>query len=111
MAITRGGAGGPDAGSGPRRAFASLAVPNFRLYAAGQSISLPGTWMQVVAQSWLVPQLSGSEGSGMSGQGSPARRRLVRLPGRVYDPLDRSGLQPQPRPRRQKPPGGTVAGG
>jgi MFS family permease len=55
-----GGAGGPGVGSGPRRAFASLSVPNFRLYLAGQSVSLPGTWMQVVAQSWLVLQLTGS---------------------------------------------------
>ena len=39
--------------------FAALAVPNFRLYLAGQSVSLTGTWMQVVAQSWLVLQLTG----------------------------------------------------
>lgn len=43
-----------------RRTFAALAVPNFRRYFAGQSISLVGTWMQTVAQSWLVLQLSGS---------------------------------------------------
>jgi hypothetical protein len=49
-----------DHGPGLRSAFASLAVPNFRLYLAGQSVSLPGTWMQVVAQSWLVLQLTGS---------------------------------------------------
>lgn len=47
-------------GPGPRTAFASLAVPNFRLYLAGQAVSLPGTWMQVVAQSWLVLQLTES---------------------------------------------------
>ncbi len=40
--------------------FAALRVPNFRLYFAGQSVSLVGTWMQAVAQSWLVLQLSGS---------------------------------------------------
>jgi MFS family permease len=40
--------------------FAALAVPNFRLYLAGQAVSLTGTWMQVVAQSWLVLQLTGS---------------------------------------------------
>jgi len=34
--------------------FASLAVPNYRLYISGQSISLIGTWMQMTAQSWLV---------------------------------------------------------
>lgn len=40
--------------------FAALRVPNFRLYFAGQSVSMVGTWMQAVAQSWLVLQLTGS---------------------------------------------------
>ena len=40
--------------------FAALAVPNFRLYLAGQAVSLPGTWMQVLAQSWLVLELTRS---------------------------------------------------
>ena len=40
--------------------FASLANPNYRRYTAGQAVSLVGTWMQTVAQSWLVLQLSGS---------------------------------------------------
>jgi MFS family permease len=40
--------------------FASLAEPNFRLYFAGQSVSLVGTWMQMVAQAWLVLELTGS---------------------------------------------------
>ncbi|MGW3041730.1 MFS transporter [Kitasatospora sp. NPDC001159] len=40
--------------------FAALRVPNFRLYFAGQSVSLVGTWMQAVAQSWLVLELTGS---------------------------------------------------
>jgi MFS family permease len=43
-----------------RRAFASLRNPNYRRFFVGQSISLVGTWMQSVAQSWLVLQLSGS---------------------------------------------------
>jgi MFS family permease len=30
------------------------------LYLAGQSVGLPGTWMQVIAQSWLVLRLTGS---------------------------------------------------
>ena len=38
--------------------FASLRVPNYRLYAAGQVVSLVGTWMQRVAQDWLVLDLS-----------------------------------------------------
>jgi MFS family permease len=33
---------------------------NFRLFFAGQLISLIGTWMQNVAQSWLVYRLTGS---------------------------------------------------
>lgn len=40
--------------------FSSLSVPNFRLYFAGQSISMVGTWMQMVAQVWLVLELTGS---------------------------------------------------
>ncbi|WP_432535141.1 MFS transporter [Kineococcus arenarius] len=43
-----------------RAMFAALQVPNFRRYAAGQGISLTGTWMQRVAQSWLVLELTGS---------------------------------------------------
>ena len=34
--------------------FRSLRVRNYRLYAGGQLISLTGTWMQRVAQDWLV---------------------------------------------------------
>ena len=33
---------------------------NYRLYFFGQIISLTGTWMQSVAQSWLVYRLTGS---------------------------------------------------
>ncbi len=33
---------------------------NFRLFFAGQLVSLIGTWMQTVAQSWLVYRLTGS---------------------------------------------------
>src|SRR5256885_9411048 len=33
---------------------------NFRLFMGGQLISLIGTWMQTVAQSWLVYRLTGS---------------------------------------------------
>lgn len=40
--------------------FAALRGPNFRLYINGQAVSLIGTWMQTVAQSWLVLQLTGS---------------------------------------------------
>jgi MFS family permease len=41
-------------------AFRALRYYNFRLFFAGQLISLVGTWMQTVAQSWLVYRLTGS---------------------------------------------------
>jgi len=34
--------------------FQALAYRNFRLFVVGQLISLAGTWMQMVAQQWLV---------------------------------------------------------
>ena len=39
--------------------FAALRVRNYRLFASGQVVSLVGTWMQRVAQDWLVLELSG----------------------------------------------------
>jgi MFS family permease len=41
-------------------AFRALRHRNFRLFFGGQLISLIGTWMQTVAQSWLVLKLSDS---------------------------------------------------
>ncbi len=41
-------------------AFASLRIYNYRLFFLGQMISLSGTWMQTVAQSWLVLELTKS---------------------------------------------------
>ncbi|MGH2697892.1 MAG: MFS transporter [Actinomycetota bacterium] len=43
-----------------RRTFSSLSVPNYRLYFFGQIVSMSGTWIQSVAQMWLVYQLTGS---------------------------------------------------
>ena len=40
--------------------FRSLKYRNFKLFFAGQSISLIGTWMQKTAVSWLVYRLTGS---------------------------------------------------
>lgn len=40
--------------------FRSLKHRNFRLFFAGQFLSLVGTWMQSVAQSWLVYKITGS---------------------------------------------------
>lgn len=43
-----------------RRSFASLSIPNYRLYFGGQAISLAGNWMQVVAELWLILKLTDS---------------------------------------------------
>jgi MFS family permease len=44
-----------------RGAVRALRHRNFRLFFGGQAISLIGTWMQTVAESWLVFRLTGSE--------------------------------------------------
>src|ERR1700726_1801804 len=41
-------------------AWRALRHRNFQLFFAGQLISLIGTWMQSVAQSWLIYRLTGS---------------------------------------------------
>ncbi|HEY3169206.1 MAG TPA: MFS transporter, partial [Candidatus Binatia bacterium] len=38
----------------------SLRHRNYRLYLIGQLVSVCGTWMQQVAQSWLIYRLTGS---------------------------------------------------
>ena len=45
----------------PTARFAALRYRNYRLFLGGQFVSLVGTWMQAIAQSWLVYQLTGSE--------------------------------------------------
>lgn len=40
--------------------FSSLRLRNYRLYFIGQGISLVGTWMQSLAQAWLVATLTNS---------------------------------------------------
>ena len=58
---------GPITGSPPDPAgrrpgmFNSLTVPNYRLFAGGQVVSNIGTWMQRVAQDWLVLVLTGND--------------------------------------------------
>jgi len=42
------------------RTFSSLKIRNFKLYFIGQTISLVGSWMQTIAQDWLVLKLTGS---------------------------------------------------
>lgn len=43
-----------------RRTFAAFSVHNFRLYFGGQVVSVSGAWMQRIAQSWLVLEMTGS---------------------------------------------------
>jgi MFS family permease len=40
--------------------FRSLRIRNYRLFFVGQMVSMSGTWMQSVAQGWLVLELTGS---------------------------------------------------
>ena len=43
-----------------KKIFTSLRIYNFRLYFFSQAISLSGTWIQVIGQSWLVLKITGS---------------------------------------------------
>jgi MFS family permease len=42
--------------------FSALVEPNYRKYLAGSFVSNIGTWMQRIAQDWLVLELSGGSG-------------------------------------------------
>jgi MFS family permease len=61
-------AGGPESVQRPdrraspvlRRAFGALGTRNYRLYFLGQLVSQSGTWMQNIAQAWLVLELTDS---------------------------------------------------
>lgn len=46
--------------SGMKRILRSFRHRNYRLFFAGQGISLIGSWMQMIAMSWLVYRLTGS---------------------------------------------------
>lgn len=43
-----------------KNTFSSLSIRNYRLYFIGQAVSLSGTWMQSIAQGWLVLELTHS---------------------------------------------------
>jgi MFS family permease len=45
--------------------FRALRVRNYRVYAAGAVVSNVGTWMQRVAQDWLVLQLTANSGTAL----------------------------------------------
>jgi MFS family permease len=49
---------GPPPPSGLRRGLSAFRHHNFRLFWSGQLVSLIGTWMQQVAQGWLVLELT-----------------------------------------------------
>jgi MFS family permease len=52
---------GPADDAGRRRGtFSSLRNRNYRLFAGGQVLSNTGTWMQRIAQDWLVLSITGS---------------------------------------------------
>lgn len=54
----------PDFAAPPGRfgdAFRSLKHRNYRLFYFGQGISLSGTWMQTIAQAWLIIELTDSK--------------------------------------------------
>jgi MFS family permease len=51
----------PEVLTGLAQAFRALRHRNFRLFVIGQIVSLVGTWMQTVAQAWLVYRLTHSE--------------------------------------------------
>jgi MFS family permease len=46
--------------SAVRRTFGALGVRSYRLYFLGQLVSQIGTWMQTIAQAWLVLELTES---------------------------------------------------
>ena len=45
--------------------FRALRNPNYRRYVVGSAVSNTGTWMQRVAQDWLVLQLPGNSGTAL----------------------------------------------
>ena len=82
--------------AGLKRTFRSLGRHNYRIWAAGSFVSNVGTWMQRIAQDWLVlTQLSNHSGTAvgvvMALQFGPP---IILLPlvGRVADRVDRRKL-------------------
>ncbi len=55
--------GGEPAAGAPRpsNTFRALRNRNYRLFYFGQTISLSGTWMQTIAQAWLVLEITNSK--------------------------------------------------
>jgi MFS family permease len=74
--------------------FRSLRHHNFRLYFAGQLVSITGTWMQNVAQAWLVYRLTDSSAMlGLVAFSGLAPILLLGLPaGMIADRISRRRL-------------------
>src|SRR5207248_2147675 len=49
----------PHGGRTVSNVFRALRARNYRLYFSGQLVSLIGTWMQIIGQSWLVFKMTG----------------------------------------------------
>jgi MFS family permease len=74
--------------------FSSLRIRNYRIYAAGAVVSNVGTWMQRVAQDWLVLQLSDNSGTALG-----ITTGLQFLPALVLSPV--AGLVADRFPKRK----------
>ncbi|MFD8633632.1 MFS transporter [Streptomyces sp. NPDC059533] len=59
-ADARAGNGSNSSTNSKNSMFSSLRIRNYRLFATGQAVSNTGTWMQRIAQDWLVLSLTGS---------------------------------------------------
>src|ERR1044072_1811625 len=79
---------------GGRRMFRALSHRNFRLFWIGAFLSNIGTWMQAVAQGWLVLQLTNSAfWLGLAAFMATAAVFLLTLVGGVFaDLIDRRRL-------------------
>jgi len=79
---------------GGRRMFRALSNRNYRIFWAGAFLSNIGTWMQAVAQGWLVLQLTNSAfWLGLDGFMATAPGFLLTLVGGVFaDLIDRRRL-------------------
>ena len=44
----------------PTGTYAAFRAPDYRRFFLGQAVSLPGTWMQTIAQTWLIVELTDS---------------------------------------------------
>ena len=74
--------------------FRSLHNANYRLYASGGVVSNVGTWMQRVAQDWLVLQLTGNSGAAIG-----ITTGLQFLPFLLFSPM--AGLAADRIPKRR----------